>query len=74
MPHRMRRRRTGARLDRVFKLYFEMPVGVPEDDVMKYIEDAVKNHRVNLPYSPVHDFNSACVSVRRMTPKYAVQE
>lgn len=63
-------RKGGARKDRVFKVYIEMPPGVPEDEVMDYIEDAIVSYREYEPPRRAHGFDKETVCVKRRDPKY----
>ncbi len=58
----------GKRKDRVFKVHIEVPHGVPEDEVMDMIEDAVASRSKQLGINP------ESVSVKRNFPKYSEME
>lgn len=61
----------GSRKDRVFKVCVLMPDGVSEDDVMNYIEAAVKSHKGGFPLEhPMRQLDAPSVYVKRASPKY----
>lgn len=66
----VRRNPSGIRKDRCFKVYLEMPAGVPEDEVMDYLEDAIRCYRQHEPPRRAHGFDEDTVVVKRATPKY----
>lgn len=65
------KRIVGTRKVRCFKVYLEMPDQTPEDEVMDYIEDAVREYKEYEPGRRAHGFDKDTVCVRRATPKMA---
>lgn len=63
--------RQGApqRKDRVFKVNIHLG-GIPEDEMMDYIEDAILNYREYEPPRRAHGFDADTVTVKRNYPKY----
>ncbi len=61
-----------ARKDRCFRVYLNMPDGVLEDDMMDYIEAAVRNYRREEPeiWGNINYLDDASVRVIRFSPKY----